>query len=156
MRVIRQTSTQLVLEQRLLGLWFFGALLAFVGLFFTVGYRAPLYLIGGVCIAAGSLLEYLTPVEICDLNKQEHRLKLIQRRWLQRRVAEYDLDSITNVRVIRKNYLGAKFYWVCLSLVTGQRLNLTLFPTTDRNLQLNTASRIEKFINSRMAAVTVN
>jgi hypothetical protein len=156
MRVIRQTTTQLVLEQRLIGLWAFGALLAFVGLFLTVGYRAPLYLIGGVCIAAGSLLEYLTPVEICDLNKQNQCLKLIQRRWLQRQVREYDLKSINQVRVIRKNYLGAKFYSVRLSLITGQRLNLTLFPTTDRDAQTNTAQRIETFLSGNSLAVNLH
>jgi hypothetical protein len=148
MRVIRCTTTQLVLEQRLIGLWILGAGVAFAGLYCTLGYAAPFYLLGGLCIGAGSLLEYLTPVEICDLDKQKQSLTLIQRRWMKRRIKHYPLDDIEQIRVERHSYLGANFYAVCLHLATGQRLNLTLFPTTDRGLQAATANKIESFLGS--------
>jgi hypothetical protein len=146
MKVIRQTHTQLVLEQRLIGIWFLGAFLAFVGLMFTLGFIAPLYIVGALCIAAGSLLEILTPVEICDLDKERALITLIQRRWLRRHTQRYPLAQVQQVRVDKTNYLGANFYTVCLKLASGKALNLTLFPTTDRQKQEKTAARIQSFL----------
>jgi hypothetical protein len=155
MKVIRQTHTQLVLEQRLVGVWFLGAFLAFVGLMLALGFVAPLYLLGGLCIALGGFLEILTPVEICDLDKQKSRVTLIQRRWLRRNTRHYPLAHVRQVQVAKTTYLGTSFYNVCLNLVSGESLKLTLFPTTDRQKQIKTAQRIEEFLSPEQIAVNL-
>jgi hypothetical protein len=156
MKVIRQTNTQLVLEQRLIGVWFLGAFLAFVGLMLTLGFVAPLYIVGALCIAVGSLLEILTPVEICDLDKQLHRVTLIQRRWLRRNAQRYPLEQVHRVSVDKTTHLGTPFYNVCLTLNSGESLKLTLFPTTDRQKQIKTAERIEAFLSAELVPLKMS
>jgi hypothetical protein len=148
MKVIRQTSAQLVLEQRLIGMWLLGAFLAFVGIILTLGFTAPLYFVGALCIAAGSFTEILTPVEICNLDKHNQRLTLIRRRWLRRQIKRYPLEHIRQVNVGQTTYLGTPFYNVCFGLISGEVLTLTWFPTTDQHKQLQTAKQIEAFLSA--------
>jgi hypothetical protein len=148
MKIVRLTPTQLTLKQRLLGAWCLSGFAFLLGLLLFVGYEFPVDWLGGGCIAAGGLIQALTPVEVCTFDKHCQQVVFTRQHWPKRSVARYAIAHISQVHVEQRVWLGTVFYRVSLLLESGQSLALTRFPTTDLSQQQNLASSIRRFLRS--------
>ncbi len=148
MKIVRMTPTQLTLKQRLLGAWCLAGFAFLIGLFLFIGYEFPVDWLGGACIAAGGLIQVLTPVETCTFDKHRQQVVFSRKHWLKRWVARYAIAQIAQVHVEQHVWVGTVFYRVSLLLESGQSLKLTRFPTTDLIQQQSLASSIRRFLRS--------
>ncbi|MBW4552591.1 MAG: hypothetical protein KME35_16000 [Aphanocapsa sp. GSE-SYN-MK-11-07L] len=148
MKIVRATTTELKLKQQLLGAWGLSGFAFLVGLFLFVGYEFPVDWLGGGCIAAGGLIQALTPIETCTFDKYRQQVVFTRHHWLKRWVTRYAIAQIAQVRVEQHVWAGTVFYRVGLLLESGQSLALTRFPTTDLDQQQNLASSIRRFLRS--------
>jgi hypothetical protein len=148
MKIVCLTPTQLTLKQRLLGAWCLAGFAFLIGLLLFVGYEFPVDWLGGSCIAAGGMIQALTPVEICTFDKHRQQVVFTRQHWPKRSVTRYEIAHITQVHVEQRVWLGTVFYRVSLLLESGQSLALTRFPTTDLSQQQNLASSIRRFLRS--------
>lgn len=148
MRIVAQTRTHLALKQHLLGVWILAGFTFLIGLLIFVVYKFPSDLFGQCCIATAALIKALTPIETCIFDKDRQQVVLSRKHWLGEKKCRYEIAHISRVQLDRLVYVGTVFYRVSLRLTSGHCLNLTRFPTTDRQQQMFLAETIHRFIRS--------
>lgn len=151
MRIIQHTANALTLKERLLGVWFLAACMAAIGLFIFIGYESPVDWFGGGCIAIASVIGCLSPSATCTFDKQQQRVTLKRRRLLSQSIKRHAIAQIAAVHVERRVIVGTYFYSISLVLVSGQRLTLTQFPSTDWGQQAHFASKIRRFLQGELS-----
>uniref|UniRef100_B8HVX1 DUF304 domain-containing protein n=1 Tax=Cyanothece sp. (strain PCC 7425 / ATCC 29141) TaxID=395961 RepID=B8HVX1_CYAP4 len=147
MKIIHQTTTQLILRQPLIGVRLLGSFMALLGLFLFIGYEAPVDWLGGSCVAIAGLI-LSAPTETFTFDKQAQQVILQRKRGLNSRVKCFPLQQIDQIRVDQSTLGGTRFYSLNLWMASGQRLALTKFPSTDVDLACTIASRIRRFLKS--------
>ena len=148
MKIVQRTSTRLTLQERLLGIWLLGAFVAVIGLLVVVAFNSPFYLFGGFCIAISNLIVFLSPIETCTFDKSLKKVTMKRQRWLKSSVTNHAIEHVLSVQVEKSLLLRTQFYRVSLMLVSGQRLPLTQFPSTDWRMQQEVATHIRRFLSS--------
>lgn len=154
MKVVRQTSTNLMLQNRPTGVWVLGGVAATIGLSFVLASAWPTYLIGGLWIALADLSIFLSPVETFTFDKIRKKVTLKQQGWLGTKVIEHRIQEVSEVQIEESTLLGSKFYRVNLLLVSGKYLHLIQSPSTDCQNQRALAKRIRIFLASGKATVS--
>lgn len=148
MKVVQQTSTNLMLQNRPVGVWLLGGIAGAIGFSFVLASAWPVYLIGGPWIAVADLTVLLSPVETFTLNKIHNRVTLKQQGWLGTKVVEHAISEISEVQIEESVQVGSRFYRVSLVLTTGEHLDLVQFPSTDYRSQQALAKCIRAFLAS--------
>ncbi|MGB7415123.1 MAG: hypothetical protein WA902_13035 [Thermosynechococcaceae cyanobacterium] len=146
MKIIQDTPDILVLQEKLMGLWFLGLGTAAFGFFVVLSFESPMDLFGGVCIAVSALVATLSPTETCSLNKINGLMTLRQQNWFKHRIKQQSIQQVADVNVEAYRVMGAQFFRVNLVLKSGQVLLLTRSASTDRAMQQDLAQRIEAFL----------
>lgn len=146
MKVVQQTSTNLMLQNRPIGVWILGEIAAAIGFSFVLASAWPTYLIGGFWIAFANLTVFLSPIETSTFDKIRNRITLKQQGWLGTRITEHAIPEISDVQVEESIQVGSRFYRVSLLLISGKRLHLSQFPSTDCESQQAAANQIQAFL----------
>jgi hypothetical protein len=146
MQVVQQTSTNLMLQNRPVGVWILGEIAAAIGFSFVLASAWPTYLMGGFWIAFANLTVFLSPVETSTFDKVCNRFTLKQQGWRGTKVIEHAIQEIFDVRVEESVQVGSRFYRVSLVLASGKHLYLIQFPTTDFEAQQVAADCIRAFL----------
>jgi len=148
MKIVRKSTTQLLLREHLIGVWMLGGFLALLGLFLFISSEPPVDFVGGGCIAIANVMILYSPVETCSFDKTCNQVTMRRQRWFSQRFRSETIDTIQEVQVERTAIVGIRFYRVGLVLASGQRLYLTQFPTTDRAIQQLLAYQVRQFLES--------
>jgi hypothetical protein len=155
MKIIQRTSSTLVLQEKLLGLWLLGLGTAATGFFIVMSFEFPVDLFGGVCIAISALVTTLSPTETCIFDKKNRLIILRRQHWFSRRIQQQSTAQIAEVMVEPYSMIGTQFFRVSLVFTSGQTLALTRSATTDRAAQQNLAQQIQAFLELEPAAASV-
>lgn len=145
MRIIQQSTTRLVLRQRLVGLRYLCLFCAGLGLFLFLGYDFPVDGVGLIGMTTAGLGYQLTAPEDCTLNRETGLL--ILRNSLGRK--SYALAQLKRVTVKKEVILGTEFYRVYFQTQAGEQIALTRFPTTHSQQQQSLARVIHQFMAAR-------
>lgn len=146
MQVVQRTATKLILQARPLGIWLLGSFVAVLGLLIFISYESPVDFFGACCIVVADLAVLFAPVETCAFDKALDRVALKRQGWMGTEVTERLIHKIADVEVEKFVFLGTSFYRVTLVLVSGLRLDLNRFPSTDLKKQREMASYIRRFL----------
>lgn len=146
MKVRSQTSTLLTLGERPVGLWLLSSFTAILGLFIFIAFESPFDWLGFGCIQGANLMMFGSPVRTCSFDKTIARITFQQKGWLGKRVKIYPLETLINVQVETSNWVGLRFYRLCLLLEPKERFYLTPIPSTDLKLVQNLANSIQQFL----------
>jgi len=147
MQVVQRTATKLTLRARPVGIWLLGSFVAAVGLLIFISYEPPIDLCGASCIVVADLAVLFAPVETCAFDKTLDRVALRRQGWMGTEVTERLIHKIADVEVEKFVFLGTSFYRVTLVLVSGLRLDLNRFPSTDLKMQREMAGYIRRFLH---------
>ncbi|WP_299491283.1 hypothetical protein [Acaryochloris sp. IP29b_bin.137] len=148
MRVIEHTPALLILQERLLGIRLLGGATAVLGFMIFIIFEFPFDLFGCFCIAIAALMSTFSPIEVCIFDKSDQLVTLEKRRWFSCQTRRYDMTQIDMIHVEERSWLGANFYQVKLSFLSGHRSSLTQFATTDKLAQQGLAKRIRDFVEA--------
>ena len=149
MKVIQQTVSLLKLREYPLGIWLLSGFTATLGLFLFIGFTPPVDYFGLFCIICSDFMMFFSPVRTCTFDKNRNRLTFTQKSWLGTQIDDYSIDKVRDVQIEESNFVGTRFYRLSLRLVSGKRFYLTPIFSTDRQLQENLGSDIQKFLRSR-------
>lgn len=151
MKIIQQTPDTLVLQEKLLGIWFLGLGTAATGFFIVMSFESPVDLFGGVCIAIAALVATLSPTETCTFNKTTGLITLRRQHWFSQRIQQQTLSEITDVRVEPYTVMGTQFFRVSLVFISGQTLAVTRSASTDKTAKQTLAQQIQDFLDLETA-----
>lgn len=108
--------------------------------------RLWMYLIGGIFVTGG-LIALLASVVTCVFDKTLDILTIKQQGLLGTKFIEHRLSEIEDVLVEKSNTNDSSSYRVTIVLVSGDRLPLTSYYSSDRTSKQETASCIKSFLN---------
>ncbi|GAC1472015.1 MAG: hypothetical protein NVSMB70_16700 [Chamaesiphon sp.] len=147
MKVVNQTNHLLALRERPVGIWMLSSFTAVLGLFIFISFEWPVDFFGFFCISCANLMMFWSPVKTCIFNKNYNWVTLKQKGWLGTQITSYSLDNVIDVQIQESRLVGTRFYRLSLILVSGQQFYLTRIPSTDWQLQQNTARYIRQFLS---------
>jgi hypothetical protein len=146
MKVIHLTSARLILKETLFGLRILSFFTTITGFYIFISFEPPVDLFGGMCIAIASLINVLSPTEICTFDRALDRITIHRLRGFKPKISQYRMSSVKDVAIEENHVWGTPFYRVKLSLHTGERIPITQSVSTDVTLQTKLASEISSFI----------
>jgi len=147
MQVVQRNSTQLTLRDRPVGIWLLSSFVAAIGLLLFIAYEPPIDFLGASCIVVADLVVLFAPVETCAFDKTLDRVALKRQGWIGTKVTERLIHQIVDAQVEEFVFLGNSFYRVNLVLLSGRRLYLNRFPSSDLKKQRELAGYICRFLN---------
>ena len=149
MKVIHLSSVRLVLKETLIGLRIISFFTTLTGFYIFISFEPPVDLFGGFCIAIASLINVLSPTEICTFDKTLDRITFHRLRVFTKQISHYRISAIDEIAVEQKSLWGTPFYRVKLSLNSGEKIAVTQSGSTDMQAQTKLAKEISRFIHFR-------
>ncbi|MCM1982185.1 hypothetical protein [Lyngbya confervoides] len=146
MKVIQANTVRLVVKENLLGLRLISACTTLIGFYIFISFEPPVDLFGGLCIAIASLINVLSPNEICTFDKTLDCLTLHQIRGLKQRTKHYPISQIRELSLQKVQIFGTAFYQIQLQFTSGEVLPLTQSMTTDCKRPREALENIQKFL----------
>jgi hypothetical protein len=150
MRVLQHTPEQLIIEERLVGIWILSLGSIAAGLFMFFLFEPPVDWVGAFCIALGGIFATFTPMERLIFDKTVGCLTTQQNRLLKRQITHLAIAEINSVNVETLEVLGSRFYRINLQLVSGQTLAITQTVSTDWKQQQKIIRHIHVFLNTTL------
>ena len=146
MKVLHHTAEQLVIQERLLGIWIlsFGSISA--GLFMFFLFEPPVDFVGAFCVALGGIFATLAPTETLTFDRAGGGLTLRKNRSLGQQITHLPISEIQAVNVEPLEFVNFKFYQVSLQLTSGQKLTVTRTFSTDVQQQQRIVRHIRDFL----------
>lgn len=106
------------------------------------------YLYGGIFFAASLFTVYLSPIETCLFDKTLGSFNFKRQGLFGTEVIKHRICEIADIQVKESpGSKGGTYYQVIIVLVSGDRLPLTLCPSSGKKSTQKTASCIRKFLN---------
>ena len=152
MKVTRLTPVRLVLKETLLGIRILSFLTTLTGFYIFISFEPPVDLFGGLCIAIASLINAISPTEICTFDKTLDQITFHRLRGFNSSITHCRISAVRDVAVEQNNIWGTPFYRIKLALHDGEHIPVTQSISTDINIQTDLAREISGFIRCKHKA----
>lgn len=151
MKVIHLTSVRLIVKETLFGLRILSFFTTMIGFYIFISFEPPVDLFGGFCIAIASLINVVSPTEICTFDRTLDRITIHRLRGFKQKISHYRMSAVQDVAIEENHVCGTPFYRIRLSLHSGERVPITQSVSTDMTVQKKLAQEISSFIHFRQA-----
>ncbi len=148
MRILQHNSAQLIIQERLIGIWLLSIGITLVGLFMFFLFEPPVDWIGAVCIALGGIFATLTPTETFVFDRARGHLTIHRQHLLKKQTAHYPMAAVVDVQVKNVEFLGTRFHRVVLHLEHRQWIAVTQTISTDWKQQQSVLRHIRGFLKT--------
>lgn len=145
MKIVQEEAQLLTLRERPVSAWIGASIFGAVGLFILA--QPYMFLFGGACFTASFIISHLcSAVTSCVFDKTLDTFTISRQGLFGKEVIQGRLSEIEDIQVEESTDSDGSTYRVSIVLMSGDRLPLTPYYSSDRKNKQETASYIKSFL----------